>query len=166
MSDLISGIAERPFVGFHFKVEFHDSGSSKESMTTHRASFQEVSGLTSQINIEEVKEGGENTYSHRLPMPAKFGNLVLKRGMLYDDDLVKWVRSSIDTFQFTTKNVFVKLLNPLHQPVQTWNFEAAYPVKWSVSGFNSTANAVVVESIELAYKKFTVVENEFTLPSI
>jgi phage tail-like protein len=40
--------------------------------------------------------------------------------------------------------------------LQTWNFTYAYPVKWSLSGFNATANSVVVESIELAYKKFTV----------
>lgn len=144
-----------PFVGFHFMVEFHDVDSG-DQLTIHKASFQEASGLSAQIGSEEVKEGGENTFAHRLPQPTKYGNLVLKRGLFEDDDLVEWVKDAIENFTFTRKNVFVKLLNSDHQPLQTWNFTHAYPVKWSMSGFNSTQNAVVVESIELAYQKFTV----------
>ncbi|HEY1181029.1 MAG TPA: phage tail protein, partial [Rhodocyclaceae bacterium] len=32
----------------------------------------------------------------------------------------------------------------------------AYPTKWSVSDLNSTANAIVVESLQLFYQYFTV----------
>lgn len=156
MAEQDEGANLYPHVGFHFKVEFHKM-EGKEQLQLHQASFQEVSGLTAQLNIEEVKEGGENSYSHRLPAPAKFGNLVLKRGLMDDDDLVTWIRNAIDNFEFEPLHVFVKLLNSKTEPLQTWQFEAAFPIKWAVSGFNSTQNAVVVESVELAYKKFKVV---------
>ncbi len=144
-----------PFVGFHFQVEFHDSVNN-DAVKISKAGFQEASGLSAQIGTEEVKEGGENTYAHRLPNPTKFGNLVLKRGLMEDDDLIKWIRDAVESFEFKPKDIYVKLLNEEHEPLQTWNFHYAYPVKWSVSGFNSTQNAVVVESVELAYKYFKV----------
>jgi phage tail-like protein len=150
-----------PFVGFHFKVEFHDV-ETRTDLTIHKASFQEVSGLSAQIGSEEVKEGGENTYAHRLPQPTKYGNLVLKRGMLEDDALVEWIRDAIENFSFSTKLVFVKLLNEKGLPVQSWTLTQCYPVKWSLSGFNATQSALVVESIELAYKKFTITKKDKT----
>lgn len=144
-----------PFVGYYFRAEFlKEVGGAK--LATHRASFQEVSGLSVQVNVEEVKEGGENGFSHRLPSPAKFGNLVLKRGMFEDDELFKWCKDAIEDFEFAPMQVIVSLLNQKGEPLKAWMFDKAYPVKWSLSGFNSTQNAVVVESVELAYQRFTV----------
>ena len=62
-----------PPVGFHFRVDF---GIAPQGDLDGR--FQEVSGLASELGSEEVVEGGENRFSHRLPGRAKFGNLVLK----------------------------------------------------------------------------------------
>ena len=40
------------------------------------------------------------------------------------------------------------------KPVRVWNLINAYPVKWSVSDLNATANAFVVESMQLSYQYF------------
>lgn len=137
-----------PPVGFHFKVEFGltDAGSDVR--------FQEVSGLTSEIGIEELQEGGENRFSHRLPGRVKYGNLVLKRGMLTDSGLIGWFRNAVEEYTFDPVDVQVTLLNEDHDPIMSWSFTNAWPVKWAVSDLKAQDNSLVVETIELAYNYF------------
>ena len=142
-----------PPVGFHFRVEFGLSG-----LGDNDSRFQEVTGLTMALDVEQIQEGGENRFEHRLPNRAKFENLVLKRGMLSDSKIVDWVRDAIENFEFTPTDVLVTLLNEEHEPLSAWSFARAWPVKWSVSDFKSTDNALVIETLELAYNYFTKTE--------
>ena len=48
-----------PPAGFHFKIEFVGV-SGADSDTEQR--FQEVSGLSVEIETEELREGGENRF--------------------------------------------------------------------------------------------------------
>ncbi|MDX1671723.1 MAG: phage tail protein [Balneolaceae bacterium] len=147
-----------PAVGFFFLVEF----IGLDDITDSDIRFQEVSGLSSEIGVEELKEGGENRFAHRLPQPAKYPNLVLKRGVLTDTALLKWFRDAIENFVFDPVTVKVTLLqlpgasqNQPGGPLINWNFVGAYPVKWSVSNLSATKNEVAVDTMELAYKYFT-----------
>ena len=140
-----------PPVSFHFRVEFAFLPAESRD-----ARFQEVSGLTAELGIEEVVEGGENRFSHRLPNRAKYSNLVLKRGLLTDSELIDWCKNAIENFEFEPATVNVTLLNEEHQPLaDTFSFVNAWPVKWSVSDFKAQDNSLVVETLELAYKYFT-----------
>lgn len=144
---------DRPYSiprSFHFKVEFLDI----PGVTANDIKFQDVSGLNAEVGVEEVKSGGENRFSHRLPTRAKYNNLVLKRGMLIDSGLVKWFTDAVENFSFSPATIIVKLLDKDHQPLQSWSFIKAWPVKWSISDFKATDNAIVVETIELAYQYF------------
>ncbi|MFL5773145.1 MAG: phage tail protein [Flavisolibacter sp.] len=135
---------------FHFKVEFQDiSGVSVNDVR-----FQDVSGLNAELGVEEVRSGGENRFSHRLPTRAKYSNLVLKRGMLIDSGLIKWFIDAVENFSFSPATIIVKLLDNNHQPLQSWSFIKAWPVRWTVSDFRASDNSVVIESIELAYQYF------------
>lgn len=140
-----------PPVGFHFRVEFGFLPSDSND-----ARFQEVSGLTSELGVEEITEGGENRFSHRLPTRAKYGNLVLKRGLLVDSELIEWCQDAIENFEFEPTTVDVTLLNEKHEPLaDTLSFMQTWPVKWSISDFKAQENAIVVESMELVYNYFT-----------
>ena len=55
-------------------------------------------------------------------------------------------------FQFSPSNVLVSLLDKTSTPVASWLFLNAYPVKWSLSALNATANEVVIKTIELTYQ--------------
>lgn len=140
----------RPPVGFHFKVEILLPGSSDEIDVR----FQEAAGLSSETGTEEVNEGGENRFSHRLPTRVKYGNLVLKRGLVTESKLVNWCKNAMENFMFQPADVLVTLLNEEHQPLMGWNFIKARPVKWTVSDLKAQENAVVVETLELAYQYF------------
>lgn len=135
-------------VGFHFKVEFENVGEGND------ARFQEVTGLSAEVTVEELREGGQNLYVHRLPAGAKYGNLILKRGLLGDSEVAGWCRDAIENFSFDPKDITVYLLNEEHVPLAAWYFLKAWPVKWSISDFKAQDNALVIESLELAYRRF------------
>jgi len=141
-----------PPVGFHFKVEFPGVGSRDEDNDTR---FQEVSGLTAEITTEELLVGGENRFAYRLPTRAKYGNLILKRGMLKSSQLISWITDAIEHFIFKPLNVSVYLLDEEHNIMSTWVFMQAYPVKWVTSDFKAQDNSLVIETIELVYQYFT-----------
>lgn len=138
-----------PPVSFHFKVEFSGIGNSETDCR-----FQEVGGLTAEIGTEELQAGGENRFSYRLPTRAKYGNLILKRGMLLNSELISWFRRAIQDFEFKPVDVSVFLLNEQHEVSASWVFTQAYPVKWVVSDFKAQENSIVVETIELCYQFF------------
>jgi len=141
-----------PPVSFYFSVNITGIGTDPDS------SFQEVSGLTAERDVIDIKEGGENRFSHRLPDRAKYGNLTLKRGVvLSNSGLATWCKgimeSDFDT-PITTNDIVVSLLNANGNPLMTWNCIGAWPVKWSVSDLTAERNELSIESLELAYSYF------------
>ena len=140
-----------PPVSFHFKVEVLGL-----SPVSHDVRFTEVSGLSVDLETEEVVEGGENRFVQKYPTRAKYPELVLKRGLLVDSELLGWIRSCIENLVIQPKNVDIKLLNDEHQPLFTWHLVNAYPTKWSVGDLNAVNNAVSIETMQLFYQYFTV----------
>ena len=142
-----------PPVAFHFRVEF-----GIEDLNANDSRFQEVAGLTMELGVETLAEGGENRFEHRLPGRGKFPNLTLKRGVLSDSRIADWIKKAIQDFTFEPVDVLVTLLNEEHDPLMGWSFNRAWPVKWAISDLKATDNAVLVETLELSYSYFTKAE--------
>ena len=53
--------------------------------------FRECTGLAAEIEVKDYNEGGVNDRVHKLPTRMKYPNLVLKRGVTYEDALLKWL---------------------------------------------------------------------------
>lgn len=138
-----------PPPAFHFKVVFSATRGRFDT------SFQEVSGIGSELETEDVVEGGENRYVHRLPTKVKHPKLVLKRGIAeINSPLVRWCRSIFEgdfIEPIAPKPVLVFLLNEQRVPIRAWFFANAYPVGWEMESLNSTKNEVAIEKIELSY---------------
>ena len=130
-----------PPLGFHFLVEFANQKDEYQ--------FQSVSGLSYNLGTEDITEGGENRFVHKLPLRPKYPNLVLKRGLLIDSELIDWCRSSVEDFSYSPTDIIIKLLNEEHEPLITWNVIHAYPVKWAVADFNAEESKIVIETLEL-----------------
>jgi phage tail-like protein len=143
-----------PPVGFHFKVEFERFPSNSKDIR-----FKEVGGLSVEIPVENLAEGGENRFKYSLPATPQYPKLVLKRGLLGDSQIADWCKRAIEDFVFETDNITVSLLNEQHEPLALWRVIGAYPCKWSVSDLNADQNAIVVESIEFAYQYFIYEKN-------
>ena len=114
--------------------------------------FTEVSGLQVEIEVHEYREGGVNSFIHKRAGPAKYGsNLVLKRGMTDVKTLWQWYWDVING-RVERRNVSVLLMDRAGQEQRRWNFEQAYPVKWSGPDLKANSSEVAVESLELAHK--------------
>jgi phage tail-like protein len=143
---------EYPPVAFYFRLSFYGSTVSVD------ASFKEVSGLTMEMGVEEITEGGNNTFKHRVPTSVKFSNLVLKRGLVpKDSPLIDWCNKTLDgglSEHIETKNIVVSLLDENGDLLKSWSFTNAWPVKWSVSDLTSMNNEVLIETLEFSYNHF------------
>ncbi|CAL2090257.1 phage tail protein [Tenacibaculum sp. 190524A02b] len=140
-----------PPVGFQFTVKFSDIANKDND---HR--FQSVSGLSVDLETEEIAEGGENRFKHKIPVRTKYPNLVLKRGLLIDSGIIQWCKKALENFEIKPVDLTISLLNEKQEALQTWKIAHAYPVKWNVADFNAEENKVVIETIELSYNYFTV----------
>lgn len=140
-----------PPVGFHFRVEFDLPG-----VGDREARFREVSGLAMELEEETIIEGGENRYIQKLPVRARYPDLVLKRGLLVGSAVREWCAAAIQDLDIQPVTVWVSLLNENHTPLQSYTFVNAWPKKWNVSDFNAESSELVVESLELAYQYFQV----------
>ncbi len=140
-----------PPASFHFRVEFLDIDTVDNDVL-----FQSVSGLSASIETENVKEGGENRFTHVLPVRSQYSDLVLKRGVLKDSGIIQWCRDALEGFLFQPTTVLVHLLNDEHEPLVTWNLVHAWPKKWSAADLDAEKNSVLIETLELSYNFFTV----------
>lgn len=143
-----------PIPSFYFGVSI----GNVDDIDSH---FQEVSGLEAEIEMEEVIEGGNNSFKYRLPVRTSYRNLVLKRGIiLRESRLYSWIESVLfqesnldNPIEFNALDV--NLLNGKDKDVvKNWRFEKAFPVKWSLSNFNAQENGLAIESIEFSFQSF------------
>src|SRR4026209_1675348 len=113
-----------PPAGFHFKVEF--IGVSGMGSDTEQR-FQEVSGLSFEIETEILREGGENRFSYKLPKRAKYPNLVLKRGLLKGTKMLDWIKSAqhnyfnVTDYSFKPADMLVTLMDEEGNEAAVWN---------------------------------------------
>ena len=136
-------MATYPLPKFHFRVEW---GGSK-------IGFTEVTGLDSQVEPIEYREGSSPEYS-KIKMPGlhKFSNITLKRGTFSNDkEFYNWINTiSLNTVE--RRDVTISLLNESHEPVMTWQVRNAFPVKVQASDMKSDGNEVAIETLELAHE--------------
>lgn len=140
---------EYPAAGFHFLVLFEIFPQFPNDVR-----FQEVSGLSVEIEMESLNEGGEHRFVHQLPVRSKFGNVTLKRGKFLGSGILHWCRKAIDEFEFKPANVMISLLNSDHIPLYNWYLINAIPKQLEVSGFNAENSEIVVETLVLSYQYF------------
>ena len=140
-----------PPVGFHFNAEFDVPGATERDVR-----FRDVSGLTMELEEQTYNEGGENRFSHKLPVRGRYPDLVLKRGLLVDSGLRKWVMDAVQNLVVAPATVWVTLLDETHSPLQTYTVVGAWPKKWVISDFSAESSEIVVETLELAYQYFRV----------
>lgn len=139
-----------PFVGrFMFTVDGLTIGA-----------FTECSGLSVQIDTEELAEGGQNQYTHKLPGRMKWPNLVLKRGITDTDNLFEWfAKCSGDGLEAGGNKIerhhgSITLLDAAGKSVRRWSFTDAYPVKWTGPRLAASSRDIAVEELEVCHCGF------------
>jgi phage tail-like protein len=122
---------------FRFVVDIEDE---------RQAAFTECSLPSLEWDVEEVKEGGLNLYTHQLPGRRKAARIMLKNGV-GKSALLDWYIEALSK-QTTRKKITISLLDLAFQPVLVWHIENAYPIKWTSPQLKSDDNTVAIQQLE------------------
>jgi phage tail-like protein len=114
------------------------------------AQMSEVTGLQIETETETYEEGGVNDFVHQLPKRTKYQNISLKRGISELDQMWEWHRQVVSGI-FERKSVAIILQDIAGNDVWRWDFEKAYPVKWTGPELRADSNTIAFENVELAH---------------
>jgi len=138
-----TGKRDDPYQQFNFLVEIDGVA---------RAGFTEVSGLTTDTDAVDYREGADATLNVRkLAGLRKYTNIVLKRGYTQDMSLWEW-RKSIINGEMDRRSASVVLMDESRNEVLRWNIREAWISKWESGPFNAKTNDVAIETIELVHE--------------
>ena len=110
--------------------------------------FKEVTGLESEIEVIEFKDG-DDAITHKR---VKYGNIVLKRGVMTEDELREWYKKEL-AGTTDRKSGSVIYLDRAGQEVLRYNFFEAWPCKWSLPTLDNEGNTAAIEVIELCVER-------------
>ena len=147
---MADGTRNDPYGQFNFQVEIDGVG---------KFGFSEVSGLTTDTNIIEYREGnevadGEST-TRKLPGLIKYNNIVLKRGFTKDLSAYNW-RLKVIQGKTSRASGSITLLDEARSPVLRWTFRQGWPSKWEGPALNGKTSEVAIESMEIAHEGLTM----------
>lgn len=123
--------------------------------------FHQASGLELHVAVEEIPEGGQNGFVHKVPGRMSWPNIVLTRGVTQNDLFFDWVsESSGEGFaghgnklgRFT---VAITMTSRQGKRLRSWELEGAFPVRWKGPQFASASADPLVEELEIAHHGFT-----------
>lgn len=102
-------------------------------------------------DVQQLKEGGQNTFVHQLLGQRKQSQVTLKYGLTKTRDLLDWYADVMsEKFQAVSRTVTVTLLDSTGKPVLLWNLHNAYPVKVTWPELKAGDNTVAILSLTLA----------------
>ena len=121
-----------------------------------KGGFSEASGLTTDTNVVEYREGQEQSLTTRkLPGLMKYNNIVLKRGWTPDRSLWEWRRKVIEGKTQRASGAIV-LLDEARNEALRWNFTEGWPSKWEGPALNAKTSEVAIETLEIAHEGLTL----------
>jgi phage tail-like protein len=122
--------------------------------------FREVSGLQVTVDVQDLAEGGQNGFSHKLPSRMSWPNITFKRGLTQSDALFDWLqKSSGEGFagnnnQLTRRTGAVTVLDYEGNRLRAYDLIDVFPVRWKGPDFSVGSNAPLEEELEIAHHGF------------
>jgi phage tail-like protein len=121
--------------------------------------FAEVSGLNSELEIEEYREGGRNIGPRRFPKWGRYQNLVFRRGIASSTMLWDWWAAVISlsyTLPTTTapprRSGVILLEDVNHVALAGWFFVNALPERLVGPALNARSSEIAIEALELSHE--------------
>jgi phage tail-like protein len=115
------------------------------------ARFQECHGIEIESTVYEIEEGGLNTSTHKRIGHNRSPNLILKKGISDNNELLKWYQTNING-EFERKNISVILMDSSFEEIKRWDLYRAFPCRWKTSTLDVHDDKYAIEMIEIAYE--------------
>ena len=141
-ADLATSAASRPYGAYNFLVKIPGIVS---------VAFAECVIPAAEIDVIEYREGNDRPNNVRkLPGMARYGRLVLRRGLTTNMDLWNWF-SSMAQGTGTAQSLSVVLLDSGKNAVMQWNFTNAWPVKYEPPVLDGKKSELAIETLEVVF---------------
>lgn len=150
----------RLFTTFNFHISFTLPDKENEVC---EAEFSECSGLEMTMEVNTIREGGNNSEQIHLAGPLTYGQLTLKRGMTANFDLWDW-------FEQVQTNRLLRVDGEIHmlsaQKMSTdavppgkknkdvvFKLSSCMPVKMVAPGLNGKDGEIAIEEMQIVYER-------------
>lgn len=128
-----------PYKNFRFRVEIDG---------LPQAGFSECSGLGSQVEVIEYREGSDPAMVRKLPGLVKYPNVTLKRGVTASKELYAWHHAVVQG-KIQRRACSIILLDESGADTVRWILSEAWPSKWEGPGLNAKGSEVAIETLTL-----------------
>jgi phage tail-like protein len=125
--------------------------------------FQECSGLEVSMDVKDYLEGGRNDGVIRQVGRAKYENIVLKRGMFYDNDgqvnnqLWKWLQDIVSGRPVARYDGVIEVKSRDGEVVATWVFDRGLPARIRGPQLNAKTGEIAIEELHIAHEGLRLV---------
>ena len=140
-----------PFASYNFMVE---------SNGLIQAGFTECTGLNSESNIIEYREGTDAPHMRKLIGLNKHANVILKHGVGLKHQMFDWRDMvefpSDDPKREPRRNISIILMDEKRKEMVRYNLKNAWPSKWTGPDFKASANEIAIEQLEITHEGVTV----------
>lgn len=134
-----------PYRNFRFLVEMDG---------IVQAGFSECSGLASNIEVIEYREGGDPSTVSKMPGKMSYPDITLKWGTTDSRELFDWHQQVVSgTIPLPRKNGSIILQDDSGAEKVRWNFFRAWPSKWAGPTFTAKGNDVSIETLTLSCER-------------
>ena len=140
-----------PYPAYNFKV----SVTNVDSGDTVSGSFAEASGLTVDVQPIEYRDGTDDSTVRKVRGLRKLSNITLKRGITGHVGFWRWVLTGI-TGDVDRQQGYIALLNEDRVEVMRWNFNQAWPTKYTGPSLNAKNNEIGMETLELVVEDMRI----------
>jgi phage tail-like protein len=144
---------EDPYAAYNFLVIVTNVSDDGVAVS---GSFTEASGLDVEIPVIEYRTGSEDITVRKLTGLKKAPSaLTFKRGVTGHVGFWNWVVEALNGRVRRTSGSIV-MLDENRQDVMRWNFDRAWPTKYTGPSFNATKNEIAMETLVLAVESLLI----------
>ena len=143
-------LRDKPYPGMNFLVDLGTGNSEGPE-----AGLAEVVFPEARIQVLEYRNGNEKeTAPRKLQTITKYGNLVLRRGVIGSLNWYQWWNDVRNGDHSATRTIIINLINEESTAaVLTWKFLRARPVNYQFSPLNALGSEPFRESLEVAFER-------------
>lgn len=121
------------------------------------SAFIECSGISAEREVLRVKEGGVNDYEHKLAGRITYGDITLRKGIMFSDKLWAWFEEGLTDAKVERKDITITQYSSYFSlPARWYNVKKAFPIKWDVSSMRADSSQYAVESLTLTFDTIEV----------
>jgi phage tail-like protein len=156
------GVRLDPINSYNFLVMLVDSGGGtafgavKALLSPALGGFTECSGLTTSIETEDYRQGGQNDRVLHFPTRITYENIRLSHGVGLLDELWNWHHGFV-TGKGTRKDGVIVLQDDHHIPLKAWIFRRGIPIQLVGPTLNASQSLVAIEQVTIQHEGLDLV---------